>query len=330
MALVQRKINVGFTHLSREYDENHTSWTEIIAFKNLFNHRLDVKTYIDNIEHICQNELSQLDQLYIFATGQLNKSIKKYLNNFKGSIYLIIQDPNWSVDFHLNRDYTLMTPFRRWSNMEFEIDQIYDDMNLLKWSLSRFNQHIYFPFGLMALYDSNYASKYLQSKYNDYLYQDFDEYYIYAGSLKEDRKIQLQNAVKLSNVAFYGNFNNLQLKDLMQLSSLNHCDCKGKVSPYLIPHLYGKYGTSLLMPDFLMNYLDVSYIRYYEIYLSQILYDASSLLITDNDHNKQLAKANMINFATFYDDLLEIDLDKLIDYFEDGINVKRRIYQLLY
>lgn len=327
MALAQQKTNIALTHLNREYDPHHTSWSEIIAFSELLDNQQNTNIYLNEINEVMKHK-DQFQQIYIFATGQLKDNIKSQINDYKGQIYLIIQDPNWPVQFEINREYTLITPFRKWSKNT--LLNINNDIELLPWTISTFTEHIYFPFGLTLAYNKKYFDRYMSYKNDSYLDQNFNGYYIYAGSLKEDRKSQFKKAINLTNVAFYGNFTNDQLRKLTNEKDLQKSACKGKVNPYLIPHLYGKYEIILLMPDFLINYFDVSYIRYFEIYLAQILYQAYTILILSDDvHDQHYAYANLKNFSTFHKDLLEINMDHLIEYYEDGIDMKKRIYDLI-
>ena len=338
MVLDQRKTkNLLFTHLSREYDLNHTSWAEIEAFSNLINNNLlnqtcnnilaDYKELI-NSESIKNNSINQFDQIFIFATGQLSHEFKTVLNSFNGDIYLIIQDPNWPVQFEINRNYYLITPFKKWDNED--LDVINSDINYyLNWSLSDFSTHYYIPFGLMLEYNNEYMHKYKNVKPTINI---FNKNYIYAGSLKKDRKKEFIHAIKNYDVAFYGNFTNHDLLNLTSLSSMHNSVCMGKVSPYIIPHLYSIHGRPILMPDFLMLYFDVSYIRYFEIYLSQTLNShTKSLFLSSNQTNYNLG-INILKHFTNYDlsnNLFTINKSDLITYFENNKDLLSRIKQLI-
>lgn len=334
----QRKTkNLLFTHLSREYDSNHTSWAEIEAFSSLINNNLlnqncnkvlaDYKELIE-AESLKHNHINQFDQIYIFATGQLNNDFKYILNSFKGDIYLIIQDPNWPVQFEIDRNFDLITPFKKWDNENLNI--IKSDINqLLDWSLSNISYHHYIPFGLMLEYNDEYIHKYKNIKPKINI---FNKNYIYAGSLKKDRKNEFIQAIKNYDVAFYGNFTNTDLLNLTNLQLMHNSVCMGKVSPYQIPYLYSIHGKPILMPDYLMLYFNVSYIRYFEIYLSQILNNnVKSLFLSSNNTNYNLGINILKNFSN-YDystNLFTINKYNLISYFENNQSLLFRIKQLI-
>ena len=331
--------NLLFTHLSREYDINHTSWAEIQSFENLITSNLinqqcnkvlaDYKEII-NTEKIKKNSINQFDQIFIFATGQLNNELKEILESFNGHIYLIIQDPNWTVQFNINREYDLITPFKKWDKSQ--LNQIYNDIHqFLDWNISDFNNHYYIPFGLMLAYNDEYFNQY---KNVNLPINIFNKNYIYAGSLKNDRVNEFEHAIKNYDVAFYGNFTTHELLNKLGLNSMLNSVCMGKVKPYLIPHLYGIHGRPILMPDYLMLYFNVSYIRYFEIYLGQIFSknkEVKGLFLSTNSQNYNLGINILKNFTIFdqSSNLFIINKNQLINYFENNQSLLSRIKNLI-
>lgn len=340
MALDQHKSkHILITHANRQYDERHTSWSEIIAFGQIVE-ALGYHTSIYDFEKIDQT-LSEadlyldevFDKVIVFSAGNLNHRLQYHIDNYTNcDLFLVMQDPNWPIEFKVNRDYDLITPFKTFLKMDTHSIQRYINQHINNISISHFNNHYYIPFGLLLTENEKYLNQYLNC-INDNQEKDLNDRYAYAGSLKIDRKQDLMYAIDcLQNVDLYGNFTKDEFNKVFNISDDCHKNVRfmGKVSPFEVVNRYGLYSSPLLISDEKMIDLDVSYIRYIELFIAQYEFNSKITVINNRQSSDKLLNI-LSHFAsideTEHEHIYEMvfQLDHLTHYYDEGINIVDRI-----
>lgn len=293
------------THSNRKRDDNHTSWSEILAFETEIQDNLCNKTVLLSHNDIDFKDVNKDDLIFVFATGQLDKELKSNLEQTNAQIYFIVQDPNWQTDIRLNQNYTLITPFKELNNLNEQ--DVYQKLKLITPNilLNMPKKHIYLPFGNMSITSRYYAK---QRSLTQYTSIHKTSNIVYTGSLKEDRKdlfIKLVNAYP--DVDFIGNFDSTDFKKMTGIEC-NVLHFKGRRPANQVTFIQRIYDKIAIMPDRKMIELDVSYIRYIEMYLS----DAEIILFADDDMQNQAHEIMKKNANVLPNGSYKMNNDKLI------------------
>lgn len=286
---------IVMTHANRSFDETHTSWSEIIAFSDILSKTLnkDVRLF-DKFDLASQKVEDSPSSIFIFVTGSIDEAIKSFVNiNSNSKIYVVIQDPNWPIDIKLSRDYTLITPFKSLENANIDKVQVSLEttMSNLTIDFDQIKRHIYLPFGNM-LHESSYYQDLINQKQDSSGYNVTSDN-IYIGSLKADRASQFKEIAH--NTDFIGNFNQDKFKDVTGVDDVQKEKFKGRMPVFSYLFVASKYETQILMPDYKMIALDVSYIRQLEV----ALIGTDIKLIPDENTSLPQAAINTLNFALF-------------------------------
>lgn len=293
------------THSNRKRDDNHTSWSEILAFETEIQDNLCNKTVLLSHNDIDFKDVNKDDLIFVFATGQLDKELKSNLEQTNAQIYFIVQDPNWQTDIRLNQNYTLITPFKELNNLNEQ--DVYQKLKLITPNilLNMPKKHIYLPFGNMSLTSRYYANQ--RNKTVGIVSFHKTSNVVYAGSLKEDRKHLFADVVQAyPDIDFIGNFDQYKFEEMVGVK----CDTlhfKGRRPANEIQIIYRSYDKVIIMPDRKMIDLDVSYIRHSEMYIG----DSKIELFADEDM-KDKAHQNMMKTSNQLEDgSYKINIKKL-------------------
>lgn len=249
--------SVIITHGNREIDVTHTSWMEIFAFEKFVKSRNTEVTLLSQTM-IDETVLSRYDKIVVFNSGKCDSHLMQVLNKSNIEVYLVWQDPNWNIEFELNRPYQLITPFRKFKRLSSyysvtkELDRYCPD-----YKLSQFSKHHYLPFGNMGLFDNYYEN--IQENFKI----DNKSNTVYVGSHKPQRIDELSKLVN-ETLDIYGNFDNSSKCYLEYDLNKDLVKFKGKVPASTIVSILKQYQSVYYLPDRSMVDLDVSHRRQVE------------------------------------------------------------------
>ena len=291
------------THSNRDFNSEHTSWSEIMAFSEILTNTLDIKgNRYDHADFKDQDILQHInnlkaDSIFVFTTGKIKDSIKNFINQHPQiKVFIVLQDPNWKTIIDLDRKYTLITPFKALENQSIKqvkqtFNQLLDNIEI---DFSKVKNHIYLPFGNM-IHESPYY-QHILSKIR-ILHLDKTSNQIYIGSLKEDRSQQFK---QLANECdFIGHFDEAKFKDLTN-EDVDTKHFKGRHPTLSYIPFASTYDYQILMPDSKMIELDVSYIRQIEL----ALIGSKIKLVLQKDESQISALNNTLNFTIHEKDLI--------------------------
>lgn len=294
------------THSNRKRDPEHTSWSEIKAFETEMIDNFDDQTISLGHDEIDFNLLNkQPSNLFIFATGMIDDELKENVEKSSANIFIVIQDPNWPTDVRIDKPHVLITPFKALDKMSAK--DAYEKLKLVtpNIQINKPEKHIYLPFGNMSITSRYYAK---QRSLTQYTSIHKTSNIVYAGSLKEDRKdlfIKLVNAYP--DVDFIGNFDSTDFKKMTGIEC-NVLHFKGRRPANQVTFIQRIYDKIAIMPDRKMIELDVSYIRYIEMYLS----DAEIILFAEDDMQNQAHEIMKKNANVLPNGSYKMNNDKLI------------------
>lgn len=318
------------THGSRDIDTSHTSWFEIFAFKRFVESKSTIVKCLSQ-SMIDEQVLSGYDKLIVFNSGKVSLSLVDAINQSDVEVYLIYQDPNWGLDFRIDRDYILITPFAVFKD-KHAYEEVYPRLKeiLPELNVSRFSQHIYLPFGNMGLFDDFYdksSTGYSMLKTHDS---------VYIGSQKHDRMKDLKIA-SVGGIDVYGNFESIDKLSKEYDFDSNLVELKGRIPSTSVESMMSQYEYVLYLPDKKMLDLDVSYRRQVEnlghkIKIAQSTRQLNRHLKSISDKKDDYVIFKKSKLIKHYGEMSKSLVRDVLDLDEDSISVEdiEKLFRMTY
>lgn len=266
------------THSNRKKDMNHTSYTEINYFARAMNTAAGALTALitdySDIYGMYERSGQRANKIVIFATFGLHENIRSFINDHPDfPVYLVLEDPNWPVEFEIDRDYTLITPFQKLQYLTPDAMRIQLKQEL-NYTLSKFSTHWYVPFGLLRFTYNALLSENQQDQL-DALKKEIKELknnhslnQVYIGSMKKDRAEHFRKMI-IAGTDFYGSFEKNELLEMTGLEDMHDSRIMGRIDEQLVTRIYGLYDRAVFAPDDKMVKLNSCYARLAEMCIAQ-------------------------------------------------------------
>lgn len=274
------------THCSRLKDFGHTSYAEMLAFKEILEQNLIFRS-VEIRDHEDLKSVAYLKSMTIFAAGQdMNQTIVELANSCD-NLYIVVQDPNWPTSLgQINKDFHLITPFRALENLDLDEVKRILKKYIPTLEASHIKSHSVVDFGSMLAYNQSYVNRYL-SQCRDSRLRTIKGWPCYVGSLKKDRIHLLSEIAKNRSLSFFGNFTREDFKRMSKLTDSEIEDCKffGRIDSDQVVRVYHSHDGVVFCPDDKIFDLDTSYLRIGEMCLART---KVTIVTTRKDVNKSL------------------------------------------
>lgn len=254
------------THASmRRADRpEHIAFCEIDSFARIINARTSRDAcVIDVSDARAVNEgLNEPFDIVVFATLSSDPDVKA-LALRADKLFVVLPDPNWELDVDFGRsDYTLVTPFQA---LEQSVDPVSTLVDTIHANIPGSPDHVFLPFGEMALHDRKYLSLFMASRSVDHLMPTLQPEYVYAGSLKPNRAQIMADMAATGELSVFGNFtaedlDSWRTKDVGRKETIED-NTMGYVPAMSVWRLYSDYDSALMISDPQMTALRTHYMR---------------------------------------------------------------------
>lgn len=286
---------------------DHIATRELKTFARIANEELDRDVIAINpskcVAYSSEHDFNGLKfDLVIFWSKDASLAVRVAAQRAE-RVFVVIPDPNWSTSVDLGRDFVLITPFERLDGYSAEDASA----ALAKYGIKTdsASEHIFLPFGEMALHDPLYMRDFTQAKApqpSRLPMSRANAEYAYAGSLKKNRAKMMANYAAIGDCDLFGRFTPRDLEpyydgSVGSFATLNK-HVFGHVAPMSVWRVYAAHESAIVVSDPAMTDLRTHYMRPLEYALADVKLKFVGDNKSDINDDKNYYEARVIDDAT--------------------------------
>ena len=286
---------------------DHIATRELKTFARVANEELDRDVIaIDPskcVAYVSDHDFNGLEfDLVVFWSKDANLAVRAAARRAE-RVFVVIPDPNWAANVDLGREFILVTPFERLDG--FSAKDATAALAKYDVKTDDASEHIFLPFGEMALHDPRYMRDFTQAaapQPSRLPMSRANAEYAYAGSLKKNRAKMMANYAAIGDCDLFGRFTPRDLEpyydgSVGSFTTLNK-HVFGHVAPMSVWRVYAAHDGAIVVSDPAMTDLRTHYMRPLEYALA----DVKLKFVGDNEadikDDKNYYEARVIDDAT--------------------------------
>lgn len=286
---------------------DHIATRELKTFARIANEELNREVIAINPDEctvcVSEHDFNGLEyDLVVFWSKDASLAVRAAARRAE-RVFVVIPDPNWSTDVDLDREFVLITPFERLDGYSAEGASAV----LAQYDIKTDNasEHIFLPFGEMALHDPRYMRDFTQApapQPSRLPMSRANAEYAYAGSLKKNRARMMANYAAIGDCDLFGRFTPRDLEPYYDgkvgsFTTLNK-HVFGHVAPMSVWRVYAAHEGAIVVSDSAMTELRTHYMRPLEYALANVKLKFIGDNLSDINDDKNYYESRVIDDTT--------------------------------